>query len=275
MCASFIAPNSSSRRSSAGDLQPAILVSRAGRAGGGFPALRAVVARGVSWPVDRVPHGASQPLVSMRNLGRSCPSGLPRTPAGRPQAASGAGRGADRVAFVEAFDNAERTPLTLDQIATLDGGSRLGLQPTCACRARLRGDDIVLALHKDRSAASARPASSTRTALSLRQGCRACAAGQPGWRAPAHNVSTTAAWSARSSSLSPLCARASAAGRARRRPERFKQPDARSGFGAECSALAELGGLRAGVDSLLDARKESMAKIVDLAGKSITVLLRC
>jgi hypothetical protein len=25
-------------------------------------------------------------------------------------------------AFVEAFDNAERTPLTLDQIATLDAG---------------------------------------------------------------------------------------------------------------------------------------------------------
>ncbi|MGD0731630.1 MAG: DNA-binding domain-containing protein [Terracidiphilus sp.] len=32
-------------------------------------------------------------------------------------------------AFVEAWDGAERTPLTLDQIATLDGGSRLGLQP--------------------------------------------------------------------------------------------------------------------------------------------------
>src|SRR5947209_12052410 len=32
-------------------------------------------------------------------------------------------------AFVEAFDNPERTPLTLEEIATLEGGSRLALQP--------------------------------------------------------------------------------------------------------------------------------------------------
>jgi hypothetical protein len=52
-------------------------------------------------------------------------------------------------AFIEAFDNAERTPLTLDQIATLDGGSALGLQP----HLRLldldyAADDLVLALHQ-------------------------------------------------------------------------------------------------------------------------------
>jgi hypothetical protein len=51
-------------------------------------------------------------------------------------------------AFVEAFDSGERAPLSLDQIATLDAGSRLSLQPhlqllelDCAA------DGLVLALH--------------------------------------------------------------------------------------------------------------------------------
>ena len=53
-------------------------------------------------------------------------------------------------AFVEAFDNAERTPLTLDQIATLDGDSRLGLQPHLRLLALdYPADDLVLALHKE------------------------------------------------------------------------------------------------------------------------------
>jgi hypothetical protein len=52
-------------------------------------------------------------------------------------------------AFVEAFDNAERTPLTLDQIATLDGGSALGLQPHLRLLALdYAADELVLALHK-------------------------------------------------------------------------------------------------------------------------------
>jgi len=52
-------------------------------------------------------------------------------------------------AFVEAFDNAERTPLALDQIATLDGGSTLGLQPHLRLLALdYAADDLVLALHK-------------------------------------------------------------------------------------------------------------------------------
>jgi hypothetical protein len=52
-------------------------------------------------------------------------------------------------AFVEAFDNAERTPLALDQIATLDGNSRLGLQPHLRLLALdYAADDLVLALHK-------------------------------------------------------------------------------------------------------------------------------
>jgi hypothetical protein len=52
-------------------------------------------------------------------------------------------------AFIEAFDNAERTPLTLDQIATLDAGSGLGLQPHLQLVAlHYAADELVLALHK-------------------------------------------------------------------------------------------------------------------------------
>ncbi|HEV2214786.1 MAG TPA: DNA-binding domain-containing protein [Terracidiphilus sp.] len=52
-------------------------------------------------------------------------------------------------AFVEAFDNAERSPLTLEQIATLDAGSRLDLQPHLRLIAlSYPADDLVLSLHK-------------------------------------------------------------------------------------------------------------------------------
>lgn len=52
-------------------------------------------------------------------------------------------------AFVEAFDSAERTPLTLEQIATLDADSRLALQPHVQLLAlEYPADDIALALHK-------------------------------------------------------------------------------------------------------------------------------
>src|SRR5215469_221482 len=59
-------------------------------------------------------------------------------------------------AFVEAFDNGERTPLTLDQIATLDGGSRLALQPHVQLLAlNYPADDIALGLHsKDKKQTS-------------------------------------------------------------------------------------------------------------------------
>lgn len=51
-------------------------------------------------------------------------------------------------AFVEAFDNPQSTPLTLDQIATLDAGSGLGLQPHVQLLALdYAADDLVLALH--------------------------------------------------------------------------------------------------------------------------------
>ena len=52
-------------------------------------------------------------------------------------------------AFVEAFDGAEREPLTLDQIATLDGGSHLALQPHLQLvELAYPVDDLVLNLHK-------------------------------------------------------------------------------------------------------------------------------
>lgn len=51
-------------------------------------------------------------------------------------------------AFVEAFDRAERDPLTLEQIATLDAGSRLALQPHVQLLAlTYPADTLVLSLH--------------------------------------------------------------------------------------------------------------------------------
>jgi len=52
-------------------------------------------------------------------------------------------------AFVEVFDSAEHTPLTLDQIATLDAGSKLALQPHLQLIAlEYPADDLVLGLHQ-------------------------------------------------------------------------------------------------------------------------------
>jgi hypothetical protein len=51
-------------------------------------------------------------------------------------------------AFVEAFDSADRTPLTLDQVVTLDAGSCLALQPHLRLVALdYPADDLVLGLH--------------------------------------------------------------------------------------------------------------------------------
>jgi hypothetical protein len=115
-----------------------------------FPALRAVVGRrafeGLS--VEYLTAHPSRSF-SLRNLGSMLPEWL----AAHPQRAGRRQRLALDVvriewAFVEAFDNAERTPLTLDQIATLDGGSRLGLQPHLQLLALdYAADDLVLALH--------------------------------------------------------------------------------------------------------------------------------
>lgn len=52
-------------------------------------------------------------------------------------------------AFVQAFDSAEREPLTIDQIATLDANSRLALQPHVQLIALgYPADDLVLNLHQ-------------------------------------------------------------------------------------------------------------------------------
>jgi hypothetical protein len=52
-------------------------------------------------------------------------------------------------AFIEVFDSAEHAPLTLEQIATLDAGSRLALQPHLQLIALdYPADDLVLGLHK-------------------------------------------------------------------------------------------------------------------------------
>ena len=96
-----------------------------------FPVLRAVVGSHTfsQLSIDYLTAHPSRSF-SLRNLGSKLAEWLDAHPryAGRRQRLA-----LDVVriewAFVEAFDNAERTPLTLDQIATLDGGSTLGLQP--------------------------------------------------------------------------------------------------------------------------------------------------
>jgi hypothetical protein len=86
---------------------------------------------------------------SMRNLGSKLPEWLAANPryAGRRHLLA---LNVVRIewAFVEAFDSAERTPLTLNQIATLDAGSHLALQPHLRLMALdYEADDLVLALH--------------------------------------------------------------------------------------------------------------------------------
>jgi hypothetical protein len=84
---------------------------------------------------------------TLRNLGSKLPEWL----AANPQFASHRlAVDAARIewAFVEAFDNAEHTPLALDQVATLDAGSRLALQPHLRLVALdYPADDLVLGLH--------------------------------------------------------------------------------------------------------------------------------
>jgi hypothetical protein len=116
-----------------------------------FPVLRAVVGSAAfeQLSIGYLTEHPSRSF-SLRNLGSKLAEWLAAHPkfAGRRQRLA-----LDVVriewAFVEAFDNAERTPLTLDQIATLDGGSVLGLQPHLRLLALdYAADDLVLALHK-------------------------------------------------------------------------------------------------------------------------------
>jgi hypothetical protein len=116
-----------------------------------YPVLRAVVGSAAFHQLS-IEYLAAHPSRSftLRNLGSRLGEWLADNPkfAGRRQRLA-----LDVVriewAFVEAFDNAERTPLTLDQIATLDAGSLLGLQPHLRLLALdYAADDLVLALHK-------------------------------------------------------------------------------------------------------------------------------
>jgi len=116
-----------------------------------FPALRGVVGSR-TFDALAVAYLTAYPSrsFSLRNLG----SRLPEWLTANPQFAGRRHRMAVDVArmewaFVEAFDNAERDPLTLDQIAALDSDSRLALQPHLQLvELEYPVDDLVLALHK-------------------------------------------------------------------------------------------------------------------------------
>lgn len=115
-----------------------------------FPALRSVVG-GRRFEALSIAYLTAHPSRSftLRNLGSKLGEWLAEHPeyAGRRHRLA---LDVVRVewAFVEAFDCAERAPLTLDQIATLDGGSRLALQPHLRLIALdYPADDLVLGLH--------------------------------------------------------------------------------------------------------------------------------
>lgn len=116
-----------------------------------FPALRAVVGA-KKFDQLSVAYLAEHPSHSftLRNLGSKLVEWLQ----GHPQFAGRRHTLAVDVAriewaFVEAFDNAEYAPLTLEQIATLDGESRLGLQPHVRLMAlNYPADEVALALHQ-------------------------------------------------------------------------------------------------------------------------------
>jgi hypothetical protein len=117
-----------------------------------FPALRSVIGAR-AFEAMSVAYLSEHPSrsFSLRNLGSHLEGWLKKNPhfAGR------RARLAEDVAriewaFVEAFDGAEREPLTLEQISTLDGGSRLKLQPHLRLVAlEFPVDELVLNLHKN------------------------------------------------------------------------------------------------------------------------------
>lgn len=115
-----------------------------------FPVLRAVVGAR-RFDELRVAFLTDHPSrsFSLRNLGSKLPQWLAAHPehAGRRHALA-VDVATIEWAFVETFDNEHRTPLTLDQIATLDANARLGLQPHVQLMALdYPVDDLVIALH--------------------------------------------------------------------------------------------------------------------------------
>lgn len=115
-----------------------------------FPALRAVVG-GRQFEALSIAYLTAHPSRSftLRNLGSKLVEWLAAHPqwTGRRQALA-VDVAQVEWAFVEAFDEAENTPLTIEQIATLDGASQLALQPHVRLLAlNYPADDIALALH--------------------------------------------------------------------------------------------------------------------------------
>lgn len=116
-----------------------------------FPALRAVVGARAFEAIS-IAYLTAHPSRSftLRNLGSKLADWLAANPhfSGRRHALA---LDVARIewAFVETFDSAERAPLSLDQITTLDAGSRLSLQPHLQLIAlSYPADDLVLNLHK-------------------------------------------------------------------------------------------------------------------------------
>jgi hypothetical protein len=115
-----------------------------------FPALRAVVGER-AFEALSIAYLTAHPSRSftLRNLGSHIVEWLTANPAmagRRHELAVDVAR--VEWAFVEAFDSGEREPLTLEQIATLDAGSRLALQPHVQLIAlSYPADTLVLSLH--------------------------------------------------------------------------------------------------------------------------------
>jgi hypothetical protein len=115
-----------------------------------FSALRSVIGSSAFESLS-IAYLAAHPSrsFSLRNLGSNLPGWL----TANPQYAGRRYRLAIDVArvewaFIEAFDLAERAPLTLEQISTLDADSRLALQPHLQLIALdYPVDDLVLSLH--------------------------------------------------------------------------------------------------------------------------------
>ncbi|KAA6456279.1 DUF2063 domain-containing protein [Acidobacteria bacterium AB60] len=115
-----------------------------------FPAVRAVVGA-KKFEALSVAYLAQHPSRSftLRNLGSKLVEWLEAHPqfAGRRHALA---VDMTRIewAFVEAFDNPEHEPLTLEQIATLDADSRLAIQPHVRLMAlNYAADEVTLSLH--------------------------------------------------------------------------------------------------------------------------------
>jgi hypothetical protein len=152
VAASFIAPNSklsSFERLEIYNRQYWFRILNA--LGEDFPALRSVIGSR-AFDAMSVAYLQAHPSRSftLRNLGTNLPGWIAKNPhfAGR-RASLAVDVARIEWAFVEAFDAGEREPLTLEQISTLDGNSRLALQPHLRLiELEYPVDEIVLNLHK-------------------------------------------------------------------------------------------------------------------------------